>query len=105
MKDLLYESKPAFTVPRRHTIKKYNAKVRFLAGAGHQPVQAAVINALVERVKERLYEMEKKKREELGFEHVTIRKRPLPMKSMGKSLRQQVLISETVSFLLSWLSP
>jgi hypothetical protein len=88
MKDVLHESKSSFTVPRRYTIKKYNAKARFLAGAGHQPVRAAVIKVLVIRVEERVYEMETKKRKEMEFEHVVIRKRPLPVQNQDTSLRQ-----------------
>ncbi|KAE9983661.1 hypothetical protein BLS_009654 [Venturia inaequalis] len=100
MKDLIYESKYKFAVPKRQTVKKYRAKARFLAGAGRQPVQAAVMRALAAKVQERVYEAEKKKRKAMGFEHVVVRRRQALVQSEGRSLRQQVLVKEAVSILL-----
>lgn len=83
MKDLLYESKYKFAVPKRQTGKKYRANARFLADADRQPVQAAVMRALVAKVEKILYEAEKKKRKDMGFEHVTVRRRPALVQSQG----------------------
>lgn len=100
MKDLIYESKYKFAVPKRQTVKKYRAKAKFLASAGRQPVQAAVMRALVAKLQERVDETEKKKRKDMGFEHVVVRRRPALVQSEGRSLREQVLASEAVSILL-----
>lgn len=70
-----------------------------MADAGRQPVQAAVMRALVAKLQERVYEAEKKKRKDMGFEHVTARRRPALAQSKGRSLRQQVLVNEAVSIL------
>ncbi|QDS70020.1 hypothetical protein FKW77_003662 [Venturia effusa] len=96
MKDLIYESKYRFAVPKRQTIKKYRADARFLARAGRQPMQAAVIRALVARVADRVYEAEKAKRKKMGFEHVTVKRRPLPVQRKGRSFREQVLVREAL---------